>query len=135
MDAVPPAEVVVVAVLRAALPGLSVVTLIPAPSARRMPLVWVQRTGGAAVHPLWLDRATLAAECWAATRPAAAELAGKVRAALFGAYRRQAVTTVGSLASFRELSGPAEIRTAAQPENLTRIRASYELGIRPPPAP
>ncbi|MCO1575364.1 hypothetical protein M8C13_06265 [Crossiella sp. SN42] len=132
IPSVPSAEKLLIGLLREQLPGVQVVTLIPAPEVRRLPLVWVHRTGGAATHPLWLDQAAVSVECWAQQRTAAAELAQSARTALWAAYRTQAERPQGHIASYAEVSGPSEVRTRDQPDQLHRYLATYTLGIRPP---
>ncbi|MCP3801853.1 hypothetical protein NLX83_21540 [Allokutzneria sp. A3M-2-11 16] len=129
----PDAEVLVCAILRDALPDIDVVTLIPPDLADRpRPLVWVRRIGGSAVHPQFLDRATVDIQCWGTGRRQVAGLAEQVRSILWNTHRAQTARAEGSLASYQESSAPAEIRTGTQSPRLYRYQATYSLGIRPP---
>jgi hypothetical protein len=132
----PYADALVTGIVRAALPGVEVGTLVPAdlyPAPR--PFVLAHRVGGAAIDPRFLDSATVDVQAFAPTRRGAADLAEVVRVALFDAWRVQLVTPDGHLASFREIAGPAELRTANQPDSLYRFQATYAVSIRPPRPP
>ncbi|MCK2237709.1 MULTISPECIES: hypothetical protein [unclassified Crossiella] len=132
----PDADQLVLAVLRAALPELpaaDVAPLLPADLADRLRrFVAARRIGGAAPHPELLDEATVVVDCWAASRADAVELGRLCRTALYLAHAQQRVTAHGHLAGYRELSAPAELRSAGQAGRLHRVHATYALLIRPP---
>lgn len=129
----PYADALLIALVRAAIPDAEAGTLVPAdlPNNPR-PFVLVHRVGGAAIDPQFLDQATVDVQAFADTRTGAADLAETVRVALFEAYRTQQVNQHGHIAYYRETSGPSEVRTADQPDQLYRFQATYSLALRPP---
>lgn len=129
----PYADSLLIGIVRAALPGVEVGTLVPAdlPSNPRL-FVLLHRVGGAAIDLQFLDRATVDVQTYAPTRRGAADLADDVRTVLFTAYRIQHATPEGHIAYFREVAGPSELRTANQPDALYRFQATYTASLRPP---
>lgn len=127
----PDAELLTLDLLRSALPSTTFTTMIPDDVLERVPLVIVRRVSGAAIHPRFLDRATMSVDAWHTSKADAAELAESVRTALFLAWDSQTVTTHGHVAYFDETAAPSEIR-ADEPDTVTRYQASYSLATRPP---
>ena len=97
----------------------------------RLPYVSARRFGGSAVHPQFLDRATITVDAYAATRRAAADLAETCRVLLYAAWRSQTTHGGASVAHYSEVTAPAELRTDGQLERLHRYQAAYSLHIRP----
>lgn len=65
--------------LRPQLPGTRLLTELPANLEEQLPVVQVVRVGGGRDFSYRLDLARVDIDCYAATRPAAAALAGQVR--------------------------------------------------------
>lgn len=121
------------ALLRPALPGAQVVSVMPPLEQRVYPLVLARRVpGSGAVHARFVDRATVQVDCFSPSRADADRVAELVRLALFSAWHQQVVaTTGGHIGFFEEQSGPAELRNDEQPAELHRWTATYVLLIRP----
>lgn len=128
----PDAERLVLALVRPQLPGVGVGTAIPDDIADRVPYVVIRRAAGAAIDPRFLDQPVVSVDVWHRSKASASDLAESVRVALVEAWEQQTTTDVGHLAYFREDSGPAELRTAEQPDTLFRYQANYSLATRPP---
>lgn len=125
------------AILRAALPGTVTVESELSDPLRRVPYVFVNLVGGDEIDPRFLGVPRVDIDVFVTGgKRAAADLAEDVRVALFRAWEDQAVTPHGHLASFRTVAYPHEVRTAGQPAEVYRYTATYALGVRPrrPPA-
>lgn len=127
---------VVLGVLRAALPDVTVRASIPDGVPELVPLVVARRTGGSSVAPEFWDQPITNIQCWSdatgatdAVR-AASNLADQVRAALWAAYRQQTVVAGGHIARIREFLAPIEVADVDLP-HLGRYNATYELLVRP----
>lgn len=126
----PDAEALLAALYRAQLPGdVTVTELIPDDLMRVLPLVRVHRWGGAASHPLFLDRALLQVDCYAVTRQTAYDLAQECRGGLYLGWAAQTRTPFGAVGSYRESQAPVEVRTADQPSGLFQFQGQYELHL------
>lgn len=134
----PAALDIIQAILRPALPGVTVRVSIPDNTPDLVPLVVIRRTGGASSWPRFWDRPTLNIQCWAdadrvndidASR-AAANLADQVRRALWEAFEAQTVTSSGHISRIHESLGPMEIGDADLP-HLGRYSATYQIRVRP----
>lgn len=126
----PDAESLVLALSRAALPGVAHGTFIPADLTKRLPFVVIRRVGGQAVDPRFVDRPSVDVQCWAGTREGARDAANAVRTALLDAWDRQTVTPHGHISYYTETSSPVELRDSTQPDNVWRYQALYSLIIR-----
>jgi hypothetical protein len=123
----------VLAILRAALPGTVTVESELSDPLQRAPYVFINVVGGDEVDPRFLGVPRVEVDVFATgSRRAAADLAEDVRVALFTAWESQTVTAYGHLASFRTVTYPHAIRTAGQPSDVYLVTATYELGVRPP---
>lgn len=132
MSDLPDSDALVLAVLRAAISDQEFGTQIPADLLASLPFATASRIGGAAVDPRFLDSATFDVQTWAGTRKAAFDLAAACRAALLDAWLNATVyEDLGHISSFREITGPAEIRTPDQADGLWRFQATYTLTLRP----
>lgn len=121
--------------LRPALPGVTVQTLIPADML--LPFVLARRSGGAALDGrLLADDATVDVQVWAAGDPgdhAARVLAEQVRRALAGAWRAQTVVPgAGSIARYGEETAPVLLNDDTVLHGVYRYQATYQLLVRPP---
>lgn len=125
----PDADALTLAVLGDALPAASFGTQIPHNLLGRLPFNVVRRFGGAAVDPRFLDRATISVDSWAGTRKGAFDEAAAIRTALRDGVNN--ATPEGHIVAFREVSAPAELRTADQADNVWRFTAIYSLFLRP----
>lgn len=133
MRLLPYVDGLVLAILRAALPGAVTVESELSDPVRRTPYVFVNLVGGDEVDPRFLGVPRVEVDVFATGgRRAAADLAEDVRVALFRAWEDQTVTPHGHLASFRTVAYPRAIRTAGQPNEVYRYTATYALGVRPP---
>lgn len=130
----PDAEALVIAILKAgSVPKVS--TEAPANLYTVLPYVVAYRFGGSSDHLRLRDRATFQVQAWGASRELAADLAETCRVLLFQAALKQqtVVGVAGYVNRFTEVSAPAEIRTADQPDRTWRFDATYSLRIRPTP--
>lgn len=121
-------------VLRAVLApsGVPVSPNTPADLLQRLPYTVAARVpGGPAPHPALLDRATVQVDCYAGSRREAADLAETCRVLLWTAWREQSTHGGASIARFRGISEPAELRTSGQADGLWRFVATYSLHVRP----
>jgi len=75
----PNVELVLLDWLRPQLPGVRVLTDLPADLEQQLPVVQVTRVGGGRDFSYRLDTARVDIDCYAATRTAAAGLAGQLR--------------------------------------------------------
>jgi len=132
---------IVLDLLRADMPGVTVMSRIPDHITDYLPLVVVRRTGGeppARVDPRFYDVVLVNVQCFCADTPggvdqyrAASDLADQVRGVLWRAVRTQRVIPdKGWLSDMRESTGPIEI-TDPDAVALGRFTASYELRVRP----
>ncbi len=93
--------------------------------------VAAHRFGGAAVHPEFLDRATVEVDSWSASRRTAESVAQTCRVLLYGAWRSQQRHAGASISRYLEVTAPAELPTGSQSDGLYRFGATYSLHIRP----
>ena len=130
----PDTDLLVSTLLRPALgTGVTVTTEIPDNATSVLPLVIATRIpAGGAVHPRFLDRATVSVEAWHHSKQQASDLAEETRVALYAAWEQQLTTLHGHIAYYDEMAAPAEIRTEDQPAEVFRYQASYVLATRPP---
>lgn len=131
MATLPDADAILVAAVRAAVPGVNLGTQIPDDLLDRLPFVVARRFGGAAVDPRFLDRATVDVQTWAGSRKGAYDLAAEIRTGLRDSALNQITYPAGYIVRFRESSAPAEIRDAEQAGNVWRFVATYSLFMRP----
>jgi hypothetical protein len=132
LPTLPDSDKLVLAVLRAAMPAQEFGTQIPADLLDSLPYATAARFGGAAVDPRFLDSATVDVQTWAGDRKEAFDLAAACRNAFRDAWLNGTVYAgIGHISSFREIVGPAELRTADQADGLWRTQATYSLGMRP----
>ena len=133
LAALPDADALVLAVIRAGISGIAIGTQMPANLVDHLPYAVAARFGGAAVDPRFLDRATVTVDTWDNTRAGSSALARQIRTVLRDAALNQTTFTEGHIVSFREVSGPFELRTADQADTLWRFNARYSLFLRPAP--
>ncbi len=126
---------VLLPILRAGLPGVTVRSRAPDPVPDYLPLVVIRRTGGSSDHPEFIDVPWINVQCWAGPTPqmdafrAAHNLADDVRRVLWTAWRTQQTTPAGWIRRVRESSAPEEINDPDVPM-FGRYQATYELWIR-----
>lgn len=131
----PDADMLILDIVRTAIPaGVEFGTQIPADLLASMPFCKLNRVGGGAVDPRFLDRASIDVQVWADDRTTAYTTARAVGNALRDAALNQTVFDAGHVARFVEESGPSELRSTDQPSNVWRFQASYSLFLRPAPA-
>lgn len=117
-------------VLRPALGGATVGTLLPDPMP--LPFVLARPVGGAAVDLRFLGRAVVDVQTWAETDRGAEDFAAAARAALVAAWRSQVVVPgVGSIGWLAERAAPALLPDERTPDGVYRYQATYELTARP----
>lgn len=128
----PDADALVLAALRAAVPNQEFGTQIPKNVLNSLPYATAVRFGGASVDPRFLDAATIDVQTWAGSRKAAFDLATLCRNALRDAWLNGTVyANLGHVSHFREVTGPNELRTQDQPDQVWRTQATYSLTLRP----
>lgn len=95
------------------------------PRDRPATFVQLRRTGGISRDTV-IDGAFITVDSWAATQPAAMDLAQRVRAALHGLE----AGTVGAVAVYavRELAGPSDLPDEGSEQ--PRVRQSFQIGLR-----
>lgn len=132
----PDTDLLLMELLRPAV-AAEVGTEIPADLADRLPYLTAKRISGGDIHPRFADHPTIDVQSWAATLQEASLLARTAEAVLYLAWYDQTVTSHGHLGWYQKMSGPSELRTEGQLDNVFRFQASYELIIRPvlSPAP
>lgn len=129
---------VVLALLRADMPDVKVMSRIPDGITEHLPLVVIRRAGGDSPAPEFYDEPWINVQCWCADTPggldaftAAFRLADQVRGILWTAYRTQRVLPgLGWLVNIRESTAPQEVSDPDRPF-LGRYTATYELRVRP----
>jgi hypothetical protein len=125
---------VVLAVLRAALPGVRCGTRRPDNLAAHAPFVRVQRIGGTPAWPTWrpgpvLDRAGVALTIWGGPDPAdARRLAYTALAALAAAAGTR--TPSGVLVRVAVLTGPTDLPDPDEPIGLHRFVTTVQALVR-----
>ncbi len=123
------------ALLRPALPGYQVVTRLPAPELRKLPIVMARRIpGGGAVHPVFLDSALVQVDSFAKTRREASKALSDVLDVFYQAWFNQTLVTGedgGHINRIEQRSGPAEFPDSDPPAEISRFYSVYELLIRP----
>ncbi len=128
---------VVLALLRAGLPGTRVMSRLPDPIVAHLPLVVVRRTGGSSFAPRFYDEPFVNVANWAASSPtvdasrAAWGTADAARRVLWQAWDEQTVTPHGHIAWLRESQAPLEEPDPDLPHHA-RFIATYELKVRRP---
>lgn len=129
--ALPDMDALVLAILRDAMSGQAFGTQIPSKLASKLPFVMAVRFSGSAVDPRFLDSATIDVQTWAGDRKEAFDLAFDCRSALMDAWLNATVyPDLGHLTHFREVTGPAELRTPDQQDQIWRTQATYSLTAR-----
>lgn len=130
---------VLLALLRPALPGVTVMSRIPDHVPDYLPLVVIRRAGGDSTAPEFFDNPWINVQCWCDEdrdndidpQRAASDLADQVRGIFWTAYRtQQIVPDLGWIGWIRESSGPQEVSDPDLPL-LGRYTATYELRVRP----
>ncbi|WP_066929061.1 hypothetical protein [Streptomyces sp. NBRC 110611] len=128
----PSAADLLVGILRPALAGATVGTLLPEPMP--LPFVLARPVGGAAVDMRFLARAVVDVQTWAESDRAAEDLAAASRTALVMAWRAQTVVpAVGSIGFLTERTAPVLLPEERTPDGVYRYQATYELAVRPAP--
>ncbi len=94
------------------------------------PVVQAHRVGGAPVHRRFLDEAVCDLQVMAVDKTSALNYAEACGVALYTAWERQAIYPHGSIASFEEQAAPVQVPDDA--DAVTRLQATYRLGICPP---
>jgi hypothetical protein len=118
-------------VLRDALPGVTIVSWMPAVTDRVFPILKVRRLGGTGPDPERLDRPVI--EMTAYTRDglvATEELYLDARKVLWDMWKHQTVTASGHIHSFFETFGPTPFDSEI--DDTWRVQGLIQLGIRPP---
>jgi hypothetical protein len=105
---------------------------LPADYVKRLPFVHAYRWGGAAVHPRFLDQATVDVHVYAAGKTAGLDLAETCRTGLYEAWEQQKVYPHGSISGFEEQAAPVDMPKPGIPDNITRVQATYRLWVSPP---
>lgn len=123
----PDVERVLLDWLRPQLPGTRLVTELPADLEARLPVVQILRVGGGRDFSWRLDLARVDVEVYAATRAAAAGLAGQVRTLL--ATLPNVQTSGAVVVRVIEETGPSW-RPEANP-NLRRFGMTLRVVLRP----
>lgn len=124
-----PVEDLLLGILRPALTGATVGTLIPA--TMPYPFVLGRRAGGGSADPRFLDSPLVDVQVWATSDKAAADVSADARFALVTAWRAQTVVPgVGSIGRFADQSGPALLPGDDVPHGVYRYQATYDLVIR-----
>lgn len=131
----PDGDLFLAELLRAALPGVTVVNLIDTEALKRLPLVAVRVVSPGSFdqtrnvrmrYPIGVD-----VEAWAEERRAASDLDDRVLGAFLRA-QELGTKAGGAYASRFAIDSPgAELRTASQPGRLHRWSASYSFTLRP----
>ena len=134
MSNLPDADGLILSVIEAAEPTLSLGTQIPDDLLDDLPFAMVRRFGGAAVDLRFLDRATVDVQTWAASRKSAYDTIDAVRTAFIDAAYNQTTFPLGHIARCVEVAAPSELRTVDQAGDVWRFQASYSLFLRPAPA-
>lgn len=112
------------------------------PLGPHIPLVKIQRTGGASDSPRFYSQFWMNYQCWSDAEPsmdwdprqATFELANQIARVLFMARESQIVTPLGSIVKWRESTGFRKFDDPDQPQ-VSRQVATYDLLIRNPTAP
>lgn len=127
----PRVQEVLLPILRAELPGVSITGKLPPVAFRDYPLVNIRRIGGSAVDMRFLDRPTLEVLAVTDGTPVDAEnLYLDVRQAIFDAVDRQTVVEgVGHLHSFAEQMGPTPFDSPYS--NTWGVQGLIQVGLRP----
>ena len=130
----PRVDALLVGILRPVLPaGVGLGTRIP----DRMPprFVMARRSGGASIHPEFLDSALVDVQTWAPTDQESEELSQLVRDTLYQASKspQTIVPGVGYIAWFSEESAPSVIPSDTEDHQSYRYQATYSLHTRPLP--
>lgn len=135
MPYLPNAQRLAAALIRAALPDVTVDTRIRADLLSALPYVVVESGGGTTPHPKLLDNPTLNVTAWAkGSQGAAFDLAARVQDALYDAHQNQTTLPEGNIGRFSVSTRPVEIDTAGRPNGVYQAYAVFDLFTRPPRA-
>lgn len=127
----PRIQAVVIPILRAALPGVTVTSWITDVDHRTFPIVNVRRLGGLPRHVRQLDMPVIELTAYSRDGLVATEdLYLDARQALFDAVDDQTVTPAGYLHSYFETMGPVQFDSPY--DDSWRIQGLIQLGLRPP---
>lgn len=125
-------QAVVLPLLRSALPGVSVVSVIPDVDHRQLPMVHVERVGGTRNVNMPDKHANPVVRVTAASGAGlieAEELYEASLTALYAAVRaQQPVPGVGHLQSISEASGPSEIPSGVQ--DVWTVGGTVQVAVR-----
>lgn len=122
---------IVLPLLRAALPGVTVTSQIPDVDQRSYPLVNARRVGGSSRVMDLLDRPTIELIVISdESRTHSEELFMDARQVIWDAVAQQTVTDAGYLHSFRETVGPTP--TSSPFPDTFMTQGLIQLGVRPP---
>lgn len=121
---------------------VAVLSQLPDPLGPLVPVIKLQRTGGASDSPRFYTQFWMNYQVWSDEEPsmgwdarqAAFELANQVSRVLFLAKENQIVTPHGSIAQWRESSGFRKFDDPELPQ-VSRQVATYDLLIRNPSTP
>jgi len=112
---------------------------LPDELAKTLPLVKLQRTGGASDNPRFVSQYWMNYSVWSDAEPAvgwdarkaAFELANQVARVLYEAWETQLVTPFGSINKWRESTGFRKFDDSELP-HISRQVATYDLMIKNP---
>lgn len=116
-------------VIGAAVAPIPVRSLMPDLS-QDLPVVMARRAGGSIIDPRALDSAIVTVQCWHTSDSSSEGLAEECRAALYLAWRQQAVEAGASVSAYGEQSAPVLVPSEEDPKGTYRYVASYDLAIR-----
>lgn len=131
----PRVQEVVLPILRAALPGVTVGSWVADVDLRTYPILNVRRLGGLATDVKRLDRAVIELTAYdQVDLPTTENLYYDAREVLWDAVDNQTVVPgVGHLSAFKEVMGPMQFDSGY--DDSWRIQGLIQLSIRPPRNP
>lgn len=106
-------------------------TKVPGDLVTKVPRYVVRKISGVSVHPKFMDKPIVQVSAYEATRDAAKELAENGRIALFDAWQSQERFAHGVVHRVVEVASPFEVRTATEPDGVSRFDATYQIFTRP----
>ena len=131
--AVPRAEAIILPLLRAVMPGVTVGTWVEDVDHRKLPLIHVRRIGGVRNErrPFLLGMQAIEIACYRSDDLAStAQMYELALEALYRARDSQTVTPNGWLSSVDERIGPMQLASPYQ--DSWCVQGAVQLGVRPP---
>lgn len=130
----PDNDLLVLQVIRGAIAGDNIGTVIPSDLLDNLPFITVSTLADRPAHPKLGGRCRAVVQCWSDNRKTAADTAETVRIAINDAYEKQTVYAGGRISFAECISAPSLVPNSSldgkPAQNLYRSQATYRLVVR-----